>query len=345
MVVLTKQEGKILEEGSISIFDEYGKQSAKTRFTRERSTFDEHYCHEDDVYAKVTTGHLQKNVRALSRTLQTRGLAILLRALAGGQEELKSPNQRKNKKAATASSPASLNPQQSPRPLSSGEKSRAASTAFMATKVGKILSGCQGEDDCAVRFTGAPGKKDRTTVETMNHLLSSKGIFSRRNTVSQSHAAVRERVTQNEKTKFFFSLPTSSVSRLVVIPASKPKRGEHEVHVSALAQGDIVAAPYNLADQPGVEHYLLGEVGKVDEVEKTLSINFFTDGESDDFPWHAQDTTKILKVNDVTAGDLFKTCGALAIGRSLFVGRNKNPAETDAPDKGVSSSDGHRIRC
>ena len=91
VVVLTKQEGKILEEGSISIFDEYGKQSAKTRFTRQRSTFDEHHCYEDDVYAKVTTGRLQKNVRALSRTLQTRGLAILLHALAGGQEELKRP--------------------------------------------------------------------------------------------------------------------------------------------------------------------------------------------------------------------------------------------------------------
>ena len=120
VVVLTKHEGKILEEGSISIFDEYGKQSAKTRFTRERSTFDEHHRYEDDAYAKVTTGRLQKNVRALSRTLQTRGLAILFRALADGQKELKSPTQRKDKRAATGSSPARLNPQQRPRPASSG---------------------------------------------------------------------------------------------------------------------------------------------------------------------------------------------------------------------------------
>ena len=55
VIILTKQEGEIFEEGSISIFDEYGKQSAKTRFTRERTTFDEHHRFEDDAYAKVTT--------------------------------------------------------------------------------------------------------------------------------------------------------------------------------------------------------------------------------------------------------------------------------------------------
>ena len=118
----------------------------------------------------------EKNVRALSRTLQTRALATLLHALAGGQEELKSPKQRKNK---------SLNPQQNPRPLSSGEKSRPPRQLLWQKKSGKS-SLVQGEDDCAVRFTGAPGKKDRITVETMKHLLSSKGIFYRHNTVSQS---------------------------------------------------------------------------------------------------------------------------------------------------------------
>ncbi|CAL6339104.1 unnamed protein product [Bathycoccus prasinos] len=147
----------------------------------------------------------------------------------------------------------------------------------------------------------------------------------------ESYDALRQLATQNEKTKYFFSLPPSSVSRLVVTPAARPKRGE--VLVSALAQGDIVAAPYELADQSGLEHYLLGEVGKADEVEKTLSIKFFSDGKWDDFSWYDQETTNILKVNKVTAGDLFKTCGALAIGRDLFVGRNKNPAETDAPEK------------
>mmetsp|Transcript_2696 Transcript_2696/g.9648 ORF Transcript_2696/g.9648 Transcript_2696/m.9648 type:complete len:407 (+) Transcript_2696:381-1601(+) len=133
--------------------------------------------------------------------------------------------------------------------------------------------------------------------------------------------------------KFFFSLPPSSVSHLVVTPAAKAKRGE--VHVSTLAQGDIVAAPWECADQSGVEQYLLGEVGKVDEAEETLSISFFSDRKSDDYSWYEREMTNILKVNDVTAGVLFKTCGALAIGRCLFVGRNKNPAitETDDPEK------------
>ena len=79
-------------------------------------------------------------------------------------------------------------------------------------KVGKILSGCRGDDDCAVRFTGAPGKKDRITVETMNHLLSSKGIFSRHNTVSQSHAAVHG-VRRKTKRRSFSSLSQRRVSR------------------------------------------------------------------------------------------------------------------------------------
>ncbi|CAL6331541.1 unnamed protein product [Bathycoccus prasinos] len=161
----------------------------------------------------------------------------------------------------------------------------------------------------------------------------------RRDTVTLRSDALRKLATQNEKTKYFFSLPPSSVSRMVVTPAAKLKRGE--VHVSTLAQGNIVAAPYEFVDQPGVEHYLLGEVGKVTEAEKTLSITFFSDGESADYSWYdpktTKETTKILKVNDDTAGDLFKTCGALAIGRCLFVGRTENPAETetetDAPEK------------
>ena len=202
----------------------------------------------------MTTGHLRKTserYRALCKLWQ------LFSSAPSRARELKSDKQ--NKKAATASNPAGLNPSRV-HALSS-EREPCSLDSFYGKKVGKILSGCRVRT-CAVRFTGAPGRKDRTTVATMTHLLSSKGIFSRRNTVSQSYAAVRERVTQNAKTKFFFSLPTSSVSRLVVIPAPKPKRGEHEVHVSALAQGDIVAAPYELADQSGVEHYLLGEVEK-----------------------------------------------------------------------------------
>jgi hypothetical protein len=274
----------------------------------------------------------KKNTK--NNTLQTRGLAILLRALANGQEGLKRPTRRKEKRAATGSSPASLNPRQNPRPPSQGEKSRTAAVSYMAKKVGKILPGV---DSCAVRFTGAPGTQDNTTVLTMTQLLSSKGYHSRRNTVNLKNDALRKRASQNDKTKYFFSLPPSSVSRLVVTPAAKPKCGEREVHVSTLAQGNIVAAPYEFMDQPGVEHYLLGEVGKADVAEKALSITFFSDGESADYSWHDQkttiETTKILTVNDVTAGVLFKTCGALAIGRRLFVARNKNPAETDDPEK------------
>ena len=42
---------------------------------------------------------------------------------------------------------------------------------------------------------------------------------------------------------------------------------------------------------------------------------------------------KILKVNDVNAGVLLKTCGALAVGRCLFLGYRKNPKETGDPEK------------
>jgi len=71
----------------------------------------------------------------------------------------------------------------------------------------------------------------------------------RRDTVTLRSDALRKLATQNENTKYFFSLPPSSVSRLVVTPAAKPKRGEHDV--STLAQGNIVAAPYEFVDQPG----------------------------------------------------------------------------------------------
>ena len=146
---------------------------------------------------------------------------------------MKRPTKRKDKRVFTGSSPASLNPQQCPRPPSQGEKSRADAVSHMAKKVGKILPGV---DSCAVRFTGAPGTQDRTTVLTMTQLLSSKGYHSRRDTVTLRSDALRKLATQNENTKYFFSLPPSSVSRLVVTPAAKPKRGEHEVHVFVMKQ-------------------------------------------------------------------------------------------------------------
>ncbi len=218
-----------------------------------------------NIIAKVTTARLQKNFRALSRTLQTRCLDILLRTLANGRAELKPSIRRKDKRVAIERSPSSLNSQQSPRPASLGEKSRAEAMSYMAKRerVGKILLG---EDGCAVCFTGAPGTKDRITVLTMTHLLSSEGFHFRHNTVSQSNNAVRKRARQIEKTKFFFSLPTSSVSHLIVPPAVNAKRGK--VHVSTLAQGNIVAAPWKCDDEPRVEQYFLGEVGDIDETEQ-----------------------------------------------------------------------------
>ena len=240
-----------------SIFKEYGEQSAKTRRTRERSTFDEHHRYEDDNYAKATTASLKKNFRALAR-----GFGILLRALTHGRAELKPSLHRKGKKPASEKSPAGLSALQSPRPASLGERSLAASTRYMSNMVGKILSRSD-EDGCAVRFTGSPGRTDRITVDTMTHLLSSKGFHFRRNTETQKHAAVLRRAKQNPRTSFFFSLPTSSVSRIVAAPVPKAKLGIFPA--SDLHQGDIVAAPWECTDEPGAVQYFLGEVRNVKE--------------------------------------------------------------------------------
>ena len=162
--------------------------------------------------------------------------------------------------------------------------------------------GCQGEDDCAVRFTGAPGRKDRTTVATMNHLLLK---------ASSPVATPSPRATQLVTQKISFSsLSQRRVSRAWLSFQLPNLSAASTRSTSPLSHMEISSRHLTILRIK--EQYLLGEV----QVE-----NFFSDGESDNFPWHAQDTTKILKVNDVTAGDLFKTCGALAIGRSLFVGR------------------------
>ena len=112
-----------------------------------------------------------------------------------------------------------------------------------------MVTGPPDTDGCAVRFTGTPGTKDHITVLTMTHLLSSKGFHLRRSAVSQSHDAVYERASQNDKTKYFFSLPTSSVSRLLVTPTAKVKRAEFLT--SDLKQGDIVAALWQCSDEGG----------------------------------------------------------------------------------------------
>ena len=87
------------------------------------------------------------------------------------------------------------------------------------------------------------------------------------------------------------------MSRLIVTPAAKAKRGK--VHVSTLAQGNIVAAPWRCTDEPGVEKYYLREIRKVDGPEQKLSITFLSDGLSLDQSWNDQETTRILKTNDV----------------------------------------------
>jgi len=150
----------------------------------------------------------------------------------------------------------------------------------------------------------------------MTHLLSSKGFHYRHNTVSQSHAAVLRRATQNPRTSYFFSLPTSSVSRLAVAPVPKAKRGLFLA--SDLNQGDIVAAPWQCSDEPGVEQYFLGEVGSVNRSERKLSVTFLTDNVPSDYSWDDPETGKILRVNDAKTGSLFKTCGPRVVGRRLF---------------------------
>lgn len=123
---------------------------------------------------------------------------------------------------------------------------------------------------------------------------------------------------KHKKTEFFFSLPTSSVSRSIVAPTTDVKRGEFLA--SDIKPGDIIAAPWNLNDVSGGETYLLGEVGswKLEAEKQTLSVTYFSDVVAADYQWDDPELTRILKVNDVNTGDLFKTCGTHVIGRRLF---------------------------
>ena len=75
-------------------------------------------------------------------------------------------------------------------------------------------------------------------MRTMLHLLSSNGFHLRRCT--ERYDVVYKRASQNVMTKYFFSLPTSSVSRPLTTPTAKVKRDEFLA--SDLKQGDIVAA-------------------------------------------------------------------------------------------------------
>jgi len=78
---------------------------------------------------------------------------------------------------------------------------------------------------------------------------------------------------QHERTKFFFSLPTSSVSHFVPELSPKPKIKRQEVCVSRFKPGDIFAVPFVSSDVPGVSVLYLGEVV---EAAKVLSSYFFT---------------------------------------------------------------------
>jgi len=61
------------------------------------------------------------------------------------------------------------------------------------------------------------------------------------------------------------------------------------------SQGDIVAAPWQCSDVPGVEQYFLREVGNVNRTEKKLLVTFFSDGIPSDYSWDDPETRKILR--------------------------------------------------
>ena len=127
---------------------------------------------------------------------------------------------------------------------------------------------------------------------------------------------VYKRASQNIMTKYFFSLPTSSVSRPLTTPTAKVKRDEFLA--SDLKQGDIVAALWQCLDEGGVDKYFLGEVSKVAHLERRFSVTSLSDGALFDYSWDDEEMTKILKVNDVKFGDLFKACGRHIVGRPLL---------------------------
>ena len=68
--------------GSFKFFEEYGKQVAHSRYTRERPDENPLDRVDDETFAKVQANRLRTMVRAISRTLQTRSLDIFLRSLS-----------------------------------------------------------------------------------------------------------------------------------------------------------------------------------------------------------------------------------------------------------------------
>ena len=203
-------------------------------------------------------------------------------------------------------------------------KSKKAGAAEIRKVIGRILANGPNigdEDGCAVRFTGPPrnGKPEkRITVSTMRALLHSKSLFFRRDTHSTCNKYVRERAEQNERTKFFFDLPTSSVTRLVPEgpPGSpKSKLKSNEIRVSRLESGDIVAVPRASSTTSGVSEFFLGEV--VSAV-KTLDIVLCDDGKTVERDLRDPEIARYLRVNDLNTGQLLKAVGPHIVNRQFF---------------------------
>lgn len=216
--------------------------------------------------------------------------------------------------------------------LSSGRKRRYGfTTAEIRKIIRRILA--NGPD------IGAP-RKDKTekriTVSTMKALLHSKSLFLRRDTPSTCSKDVRERAEQNEKTKFFFDLLTSSVTRLAPegpLGSPKSKLKCNEIRVSHLQSGDIVAVPRAFSDDLGVPDLFLGEVVSVAE---TLSIASFDDGKTVEHQLTDHEIARYLKVNDLNTGQLLKAVGPHIVNRQFFYRGAVGNLESDQlPDGGV----------
>ena len=191
VIVLTKPEGQIFEEGSFKFFEEYGKQVAHSRYTRERPDENPLDRYDDATFAKVQATRLKTMVRAISRTLQTRCLDVFLRSL--------SSNRAQPPPWATKVNPARLTDLQRQSLSPDYKKKKKAGAAEIRKVIGRILANGPNigdEDGCAVRFTGPPCRdktEKRITVSTMKALLHSKSLFLRRDTPSTCSKDVRER--------------------------------------------------------------------------------------------------------------------------------------------------------
>ena len=178
-----------------------------------------------------------------------------------------------------------------------GVKKKQATAAAEIRKItGKIL---ENGPDISDEHRCAVGLGKRITVPTMKALLllESKGLFFKRNTHSVSNADVRKRTEQYEGTKFFFGLPTSSVSRLAPEKSMQKTLKRNEVRVSKLKPGDIVAVPLVPSEDLDV---IVLYLGKIVEAGKMLSASILS--------IMTKDTAfgGLLKANDLHTGSLLK---------------------------------------